>query len=492
MNACSFPSHEFTIRKKRTKQNQGGYDLQNSNSVLKENDDPSDGRSAFNDGTAPDEDDATVETDALAPEEETKLAEKMATRHDAPPPKGFVFVKPGKFEIEPEEWSIEKLQEHEEDILSYFLTGPDPFDSTFFYKQAVVQYLRKRFPRDKPIRDIIDSTTSCINENNRRYVLMRKTIMLALPLLTLFAVTRLGTWADTISIIAGSFLLTGIIMALIQWGLRFAFVSTIEDLGKDFHSTFQQFSNVVFNNFKESLYLVDQDEHTTRPEIWPAYARRRIVGSLWQSKRVEYAEKYLMVKLHTAKNGFRGMFGSDLMGNIINLISVFLIGLVSIEILQSSGHTLSREYFFFASKPVVAVLAAIMSIWMISYFARKQFGNVGFFKAWGGVEKYFTWGAIISVGVIDIAILISHSFATYFSAGGLLAVNVGTITLLSFKSSIDFSLLDQCIDSSKWRKVESFAIHKEIGDQIYRDKRRIVEEKHRQKDSSHKPMEFDN
>ncbi len=437
-------------------------------------------------------------TDAPPPEELEKVAKAKVDRH-IKKAEGFPFVSPGSFDIVPEQWEYEDLEAHDDDILSYFLHGPDPFDSTFFYKPAVTNYLKLRFPADKPIRDIIDETTRTININIWRYMNYRKIIIAAVLFLILLASLWTGFLGEENlkTGIAIVFVISVVVSWLFLNILAMNFNEMIREVCNNFHSAFQQFSNFVYNNFKDNIFKVDQEEHATRPDQWPSRAKRYIIGGIWQSKRVEYAEKYLMVRLHTAKFGFRGMFGADVIGNLANLfmlagfwwLVVFLLKHFDISLdIQPFSLGLPLELFVFA-----AILSLNMIIWAIVSFTQKGVKLDGWSKKINDFLNITYLISLVLIIVLDVVLILFPGLFDQFLPipdSLLLAANIYGIVLLAFYFSPEKNIIEKNIDATKWRTSESFHLHQEIGDQVYRDKRRIVEEKNRQKDVR-VPLEFE-
>jgi len=69
----------------------------------------------------------------------------------------------------------------------------------------------------------------------------------------------------------------------------------------------------------------------------------------------------------------------------------------------------------------------------------------------------------------------------------LLVLTVNGLLAMTFWSSTNLDIIREKLDTQKWHQADSFNIAEVLGNQVFRDKNRINEEKNRMKDTKVEP-----
>jgi len=272
------------------------------------------------------------------------------------------------FKLPEEIWDIEHLEKNQTTIDAYFHNGPEPIDSQFLYKRTVRQYIERRFPFDKPIREIIDTTIIALEKVNIRLVWGKK--LLSLIVLALFIAASITlecqTHFDPVGLVRFAIVtfFIAIILVVILATTMQALHSCMQDICTKFQTSFQLYTNTTFNLFKEAIFHIDQEEREVSYEEWPSRARQWFVSALWQPYRIEYAVLYFQQAMHSAENNWNGIVGYELIGNFASG-AILIVGTVLMAIVDNLCHISLRVGLFDAPLHVAVTLNTALWVFFV-------------------------------------------------------------------------------------------------------------------------------
>jgi hypothetical protein len=415
----------------------------------------------------------------------------------------FVFRSVPAFVLPQETWDIDHVEAEKDTIQAYFRNGPAPLETQFLYKRTVRHEIETRFPSDRPIRDVIDQTILGLQRVNTHLVWGKKFLaLLALALLLSGTVwTERELHVDPLGLNRFA-----VVVAVIAVAMSAVLISTIsslnacmQDICMKFQAAFQQYTNTTFNFFKEAIFHVDQEEHEVAYEEWPFRARQWFVSALWQPYRIEYAVLYFQQAMHSAENNWNGIFGVELIGNLASGV-ILVAGTAVLAALDVLAHKLFGVGFF--DLPLSCGVAVHIALWLslvwVSFdicavllkVSVEIFARPGLHRLGNGLRLV----------LLGLSLLAPLALWSVFSAAGphlqemfpywreyLLAVTLNGLLAITYFASTNLDVIREKLDTQKWHEAGSFNIGEVLGDQVFRDKNRINEEKFRQKDTKVEP-----
>jgi len=415
----------------------------------------------------------------------------------------FVFRSVPTFTLPPETWDIEHVEAEKDTIQAYFRNGPAPLDTQFLYKRTMRHEIETRFPNDQPIRDIIDQTIRGLQRVNVHLVRCKKGMIL-IALAILFIATALVEYSlhldpvglDRFGVIV---LVIAIVMGAVLASTMSSLNTCMQDICMKFQSAFQQYTNAIFNQFKDAIYHVDQEEHEVAYDEWPTRARQWFISALWQPYRIEYAVLYFQQAIHSAENNWNGIFGVELIGNFVSGV-ILVAGTGALVVLDIISHKLSGVGIF--DVPLAWGPAMGAALWLFLFWVAFDICAV-LLKV--SVEVFsrprlHRLGSGLNDSLLAVLLLAPLGLWLILHFGGpravemiphwrefLLVTTLNGLLVITFQASTDLNIIRKKLDTQKWHEADSFNIGEVLGDQVFRDKNRINDEKFRQKDTKVEP-----
>jgi hypothetical protein len=437
------------------------------------------------------------------------------------------FEIPKTYTIPEEVWNAADIKRNYDHILAYFREGPEPFVPSISYKESMIDLVKRRFPYDVNIRNIIDDSLFGIARLNRQYFYLRKRQQLVIWfLLTVLLLIVPKVFASVFASASSKFVLLLALSAtalliltithqLIKNGVEEAYSQTAARL----NSAFQRYSSKIKEYFQKSLFNINQQEHEVSNREWPELARLNVINAMWQAKRVEYAELYMQISMHTARDGLlRGFLGFEYFGHILNVV-VYVTIVGSAVILNVAGsdyasvaaywivgmllalyfysdtlfRTLDRLNHEYLEKPSSVQTQLVKSMRFVSDYLLAWIivvPGIGALAicAWIGFLSpaidFAAWGDWLGLATVDTKTAAFPTAAENLLFNTTFALVAALGAVWSFQFASDLDKLTASTDKTKWDEAKDLGLHNQIGDQIMRDKKRIIEEKFRQKDSS--------